>query len=247
MNQIFPSFLLKFIELFVDKCFGKLNRRVIMKVNKIISIAVINGLTLLVFASLLASCQKNSIHTKGHFTEITLKAPSRSIASSEEKNLDSLRKHFDLKQIYIYCSLNDTRVEKCYKENIKKIIHQYEQKVGKFSEEQIKQLSSEEYFNSLELETKSVVFTIMKKIDTHIGQLVNKRENFCKVNSKFYIKRCLKQYLDADTMAVLNKYQQHHTKMNGHEYLYLKNGIERQFLSKLEVSYKKLKQEEKKS
>lgn len=218
-----------------------------MKVNKIISIAVINGLTLLVFASLLASCQKNSIHSKGHFSAYKIDSASRGIASVNIEVVERLAKHFDLKQVYVYCSLNDAKVKECYQENVEKIIKQYNQKSAGLEPSQIEFIKGQDYFNLLKNQSELIVLDIIKKVDTHIGQLVQKRENFCKVNSKFYIKRCLKQYIDADTMAVLNMYQNHHSKMNGHEYLYLKNGIEKQFITKLDHSYKRLKSEEKKS
>ena len=218
-----------------------------MKFDKIISIAVINGLTLLIFASLLASCQKNSIPTKGHFSTFDKTVLGRSIASAEPQQLISLKKHFDLKQVYIYCSLNDTNAQQCYKTNLEKVINQYEKKAGKFSKEEKNLVVSSANFEYSKLNSEKIMFNVIGKMDTHIIQLVNKRENFCRVNSKYYIERCLKQYIETDTMVVLNKYQEHNTELNGHEYLYLKNGIKKKFVSKLDGSFKRLKTEEKKS
>lgn len=218
-----------------------------MKFDKIISIAVINGLTLLLFASLLASCQKNSIPTKGHFSSFQVKDLGRGIASAQSPQLESLQKHFDIKQVYIYCTLNDTNAEQCFQNNLDKVINQYEQKMGKLNKEDKKILTTHTKFQSMKTQSEKIMHSLLGRMDTHILQLVNKRENFCRVNSKFYIERCLKQYIDTDTMAVLNKYQDHNSNLNGHEYLYLKNGIKKVFISKLETSFNKLSTEEKKS
>lgn len=211
-----------------------------MKFNKIISIAVINGLTLLIFASLLASCQKNSIPTQGHFSHFKAFVSARSIASAESEQLTSLKRHFDLKQIYIYCSLNDTNVQQCYKNNLKQIVNRYEQNVGTISKNDKKNIMTSAKFIDSKLNSEKIMFHIIDKMDTHIVQLVSKRENFCRVNSNHYIERCLKQYIETDTMTVLNKYQEYNTELNGQEYLYLKNGIKKKFTSKLKASFKHL-------
>lgn len=241
-------FFTKVLEKFADNKSSTQERRDLMKFNKIISLAVINGLTLLIFASLLASCQKNSIPTKGHFTKFNIVMDNnRSIASSGPEQLISLRKHFDLKQVYIYCTLNDTNAQKCYQNNLSKIINQYQQKIGTITKEDKKQIFKFANFKSLKHDSENIMSQLIGKMNTHIIQLVNKRENFCRVNSKYYIERCLKQYIESDTMTVLNKYQEYNIDLNGHEYLYLKNGIKKVFLSKLDTSFKKLQTEEKKS
>lgn len=215
-----------------------------MKVDKIISIAVINGLTLLLFASLLAGCQKTSIHHAGLFTKYT-QQNSRTIASATISS--DLEKHFDVKQVYIFCKVNDINVEQCFKKNFEVILKRYEDKNGSLAQGQKDELIRQVNFNQIKTNTEVIAKSMIDKMSTHIGQLVSKRESFCRVNSKFYIKRCLGQYVEKDTMSVLNAYQGHNREMNGHEYLYLKNKIKEKFNTSLAVSLDKLQSEEKKS
>lgn len=216
-----------------------------MKADKIISIAIINGLTLLIFASILAGCQKTSIHQSGLFTKY-LNQNNRIIASSNNSGKINISK-VDPKQVYIYCQVNDTNSEKCYQKNLNQILSFYEQKNGKLSKDKTNEYLINNSFTIVKEQTENIANELVNKMNIPIGKLVSKRETFCRVNSKYYLKRCLNQYLEKDTMSVLNAYQGHNREMNGHEYLYLKQKIKNKFLISLEDSFKKLKTEEKKS
>ena len=216
-----------------------------MKYDKIISISLFNGFTLLLFASFLASCQKNSIKRFGHFSE-TKAEISRSIASSEEsEQMQSFSKYYDLKQVYIYCKVNSVHEKNCYNNNLNKIISNYENKNGKLKEHDKKTIESK--FVKIQIEVDSITEKILTTVTPHIHKLINKREAFCDKNATYYLARCLNQYVEADTMKVLNKYQKYNKNINGHEYLFLKKHILKEFKSKLISSFNTLKSKEKKS
>jgi hypothetical protein len=216
-----------------------------MKYDKIISISLFNGFTLLIFASFLSSCQKNSIKRFGHYTESKAEI-SRTIASSNEsKPLKSFAKYYDLKQVYIYCKVNSVHEKNCYENNLNKIISNYEIKNGKLKESEKNEINNK--FGSIQANVYTITNKIMTKVIPHISKLVNKREAFCQKNSTYYLERCLNQYVETDTMKVLNTYQKHNKNINGHEYLYLKKHIVKEFKSKLLTSFNSLRSREKKS
>jgi hypothetical protein len=217
-----------------------------MKNNKIISISLFNGFTLLLFASFLASCQKNSIKHFGHFSSVE-KNISRSIASTgiESEQQKSFSKYFDLKQVYIYCKVNSVHERNCYQNNLNKIISNYESKNGKLNTQEKEILDNK--FISVQTKVTIITKKIINKVNPHIQKLVLKRELFCDENSTYYLERCLNQYVESDTMKVLNKYQKHNKNINGHEYLYLKKQIVKEFKQKLVNSLSSLKSKEKRS
>lgn len=215
-----------------------------MKYNQIISISLFNGFTLLIFASLLASCQKNNIKNYGHFSVIDKQA-SRSIASTESKQLTSFKKYFDLKQVYIYCKINSVHKKNCFKNNLNKIITNYENKHGPLPQKDKNII--ENHYKTVQIKVDNITGQIVSKVTPHILKLVKEREDFCEKNSTYYLKKCLNQYVESDTMKVLNKYQKHNKNINGHEYLYLKKHIVQKFKIKLSKSFKTLNSKEKKS
>lgn len=215
-----------------------------MKLSKVLCLALINGFVLLIFASMLAGCQQASVHHYGYFTRFA-QENNRQIASASPAH--SIQKHFDIKQVYIYCMVNEKNVEQCFDKNFKNILKKYENKSGKFTEIERQKITQEINFKSIQNNTEKLAKTMLKKMDVHIKQLVNRREKFCRTNAKYYIKRCLNQYIEKDTMSVLNSYQVHNREMNGHEYLFLKNKIKNKIHISLSSSFQKLKQKEKKS
>ena len=78
-----------------------------MKQEKMVTLTLVNGLCLLVFASLLSSCQKSSIKATGHFTS---KLQSRAVASSAPGTIDP-------RQIFVYCSVSSPDSKSCFSKN----------------------------------------------------------------------------------------------------------------------------------
>jgi len=64
---------------------------------------------------------------------------------------------------------------------------------------------------------------------------------------KSLLERCLNQYIESDSVAVLNDYQNHYKNINAHEYIFLLKEIKKDFSSKFQAAYKNLNSKEKKS
>lgn len=203
-----------------------------MKYNKILSITLANALFLLMFASLLASCQKNSLNYSGHFTDYPLK--TRSIASTAM----DITKHMDPKQIVIYCKINSVNNEQCFRQffNEKMLELQQNNKL-----QNIQNISYKDYFikatKDVENITKSILSTVEPKLDKH----VKNRHDFCARNAKFHLKKCIYNSTESDSMIILNNYQQKVSRLNAQEYLYLKYHITNNMNQKLTVSFNQLK------
>lgn len=202
-----------------------------MKYSKIISITLTNAFILIVFASLLASCQKNKIKTTGLYTELgQVDRSPASIAPTME---------FDPKQIYIFCSIHSVNVKQCYKQHYK---DQVQQLKTNNKQTNIAALLSFNEFDKVESDVHFITKKILEKLDEKISFYTQKREDFCRKNSKYYMKKCLNGNIDSDTMNILNSYQQAVNKINGHEYLYLKHKIKSQLSHKLDGVYEQMNQ-----
>ena len=208
-----------------------------MKYNKIISFTLANALFLLVFASLLASCQKNALTYNGHFTNYPL--PKRSIASVplEKNNHINLSKFMDPKQIVIYCKINSVNTEQCFRQffNEKILELKRNNQIGS-----VENINYKDYFTDAQSEVLEITASIMKSINSQVDKHVKNRHDFCAKNSKFNLKKCLHHSTEADSMFVLNNYQQNVPRLNGQEYLFLKFHINNSMKEKLDVSYNQL-------
>ena len=194
-----------------------------MKYNKIITITLTNAFILLVFASLLSSCQKSNIKTTGLYT--TFNNSGRTPASAESKL------NFDPKQIYIYCKINSVNNKQCYKQYYNEHL---ELAKNKISREELSVLLNNNDYEKIQGQVNTITASIVTSLNQKIDFYTDKRKEFCKVNSKYHLKKCLNGNLTSDTMNILNSYQQKVNKINGQEYLYLKNIIKAQFENKIE-------------
>jgi hypothetical protein len=192
------------------------------------------------------ACQKNNIHRTGLFSQWGQTQAKRQIASTNSS--ESFESFFDFKQVYIYCSINSVSpMESCYQKQVEIILNQYQTKYGNLSKEQLEEASKRFDLKIVEEQTLSVARDIVTKLESQISKLVEKRESFCKENSKFYRDRCLKQYIETDSLTVLNQFQNNYQNINGHEYLFLKNIIKDDFIAKLNGAKDRLESTEKKS
>ena len=209
-----------------------------MKYNKLISITLFNSFLLFIFASLLSSCDKRKIHASGFLTKLN-KEQGRKIASIGIKRI-SFFDYQDTTQILVFCKVSSKKPKSCYNTTLQKILEDYETKYGKLSISSKTNIASKSKYSLVERKLDENSKFIKNKLKQKMNKIVTKRENFCKVNSKKYLKRCLNQYLKRDTFSVLNSFQIQNSKMNSHEYLYYKNFINNSLSKKLDKSYKKL-------
>lgn len=204
-----------------------------MKYNKIISITLTNGLALLVFASILASCQKTGPKTQGFFTNYSL-------GGRFPANLDEVTTHFDPKQVLIYCKINSVNNEQCFKQHFNEQISELV-KSGKITRESAQTFSYEKYLNEAEIKVAIISKAIMDELDLKIYSYSKKKEQLCDDNKVIYLKQCLNNSVDADSIHILNTYQQNNPSINGQEYLFLKNQIKMALKNKLNDTLAKLK------
>lgn len=189
-----------------------------MKTEKIVSITMINAFALMLFGSFLSGCQKKSISKTGFYT--TLKEQGRTPASNNE--FDKIQ---DPKQVYIYCSLNELNPKSCFNLFI-------EQKISKQNN---KELTKPE-FNQVKTEVETLNNQIISMVLPEIKKFTENRESFCEKNSKYYLNRCLHQYVNKESTEVLNKFQNKNVPLNGHEYLYIQKQIEGKMKELLQLS-----------
>jgi hypothetical protein len=194
-----------------------------MKYNKIISFALVNAFALLMFATLLSSCQKNSIAQQGHFTSYY---ESRSPASAEQKPAT-----YDFKQVYLYCKLNAVDTKSCFEKTLTKILND-KVRDNVLEKDQAQQIKSQFSYNYIHNEIVSIANNISVKMDDEITKYYSKRKTFCVANAKKDLKRCLHRHLHADALKVLNNYQKKAPNLNGQEYLFLKDHFRHQFISR---------------
>lgn len=184
--------------------------------------------------SLTLSCQSSKYPKAGHFS-IT-KLPARTIASESEEDL-YVSKYLgfqDPKQILIYCNLNSQKPETCYEINLNDSLNSF----IKFSQDNRdapiallkERLSfSNQYDELIGLTEEAQKYNMPLLLD-----ISKKRKEFCLLNAKKNINKCLNQYIRRDTFSILNKFQ-NKFKLNGLEYLYLKKQIrsdlENEFIS----------------
>ena len=194
------------------------------------------------FLSLLAvtSCEQSTIPKKGHFKYT--KSISRSIASTStvSKFEQRLLNKMNPIQAYLHCKIKKSNIaEKCYNDKIKstfkklsitKEMEQYQKIVQLFS------------YESIEKRTLEQVELATNEVSTRMLNILHKRVEFCKLNSKNLIKRCLTQYLSQDSTALVNDLQQRHPTINGLEYLFLKENLEATLEKKLLKQHVHLKQ-----
>lgn len=214
-----------------------------MKTNRIISFTLINASILLGFASILAGCQKKLYPSHGHMSQSHKLERSRSIASVGEKKqrpvsgAQRFLSYQDPAQIYIYCTLNSKAADSCYSKQLKDSVSKYEEKFGKLDREELNSLLDELEWSMVKNETQTKVDQILEQLEPQINKTVNQQHAFCKNNSKHFFKRCMSQAVEKDTFQVLNNYHKKH-KMNGQEYLFLRDAINSQLnkkVSNLEV------------
>lgn len=213
-----------------------------MKLNKLVSFTLLNAFGLFVLATLLVSCQKRLFPKLGLLT--SLESPSRSIASfkkvsKKERQLKRFKHFQDPKQILIYCKLNSHLEKSCYQDLFHKALSQYVQQSRSKEVVDIEIIQKSFNHKNTSSELSNILAILDKKIIPNVEKITTTRENFCSKNSSKFLEKCLNQYIDKDTFHVLNKFH-HHYKMNGHEYLYIKGRIKKQFQDHFQKAQKSI-------
>lgn len=193
-----------------------------MKYEKIISITLVNSFVLLIFASVLASCNENKVSKTGYFTNLN-KVPSRAIAGVGK--IQNIKQ--DPKQIYIYCSLKTVKVKACYEQKITKL------KINPLERTEFK-------FQNVLSEMDKINKILNEKLIAQLDKTVKTRTQFCLNKSIKNNKSCMTKFLDRDTFTILNKFQAKNKNMNAHEYLFVKNIIKKNLRSQLKQNATKI-------
>ncbi len=200
-----------------------------MKFKRIMSITITNSYLLFIFASLLAGCEKRKIPNTGYFNSKNL--ASRSLASVAPKDKTSEFLNFqEPQQIMVYCAYNASRIENCYHIHFNKTLQEFiEQAKRKPTPQEIESIKSTYSFKKVNEIFEQRINIIKKELNLKITSHIKKQKNFCDKNSKLNMKRCMEQFVERDTLSVLNNFQFKH-KLNGHEYLFIKKTLEDQYL-----------------
>jgi hypothetical protein len=191
-----------------------------MKQEKMVTLTLVNGLCLLVFASLLSSCQKSSIKATGHFTS---KLQSRAVASSAPGTIDP-------RQIFVYCSVSSPDSKSCFSKNVEKL--------------GVNTLKS---YPALKVEVAQVTNSIISGLGESLDQQVEKRRDFCLKNASYFFNKCMSQYVERDSMGTLNAYFKKNPSITGYEYLFLKDSISKAYSAKLQIEMTNIEEFQKKS
>lgn len=205
-----------------------------MKFEKFLSIGLLNGFLLLITAVTIASCQKSNIHTKGYFTNYEIPRVDRAPASiPPNKVMNQFDHKQDSKQIYIYCYQNSIKVKQCYEHHFNQIMNDFVSNYDNVSHEKIYELRKMNSFEIVKTKVHEIEESILNELEEKVVKLVSTRQGFCKVNAKRNVERCMTQYITRDSLALLNAYQYKNKPLNGHEYIFLKNIIQKNLQAKL--------------
>jgi len=214
-----------------------------MKFEKFVTMSTFQAFLMFVCAIMIVSCQKKNIHQNGYFSHYSLNIQQRSPASISPTpiQIGQFDQTQDSKQIYIYCSQNSLKVRQCYEHHFNQILSDFINTYGALEPEKLISLKEKNRFDIVQSEVQKIQSDILEKLNLKLKSIVSKREEFCGVNSKINPEKCMSQYLERDSLAILNAYQYENKRMNGHEYIYLKNIIHNDLKAKLEVSSEALK------
>ena len=203
-----------------------------MEYKKLLKLTILNSLCLLVFAGFLSSCQKVKFPRTGHFTKI--KTVARTIANKSDDDMffEKFINFQDPKQIVIYCQLNSQKPEVCYNIHLSETINQFIISSKQNRSAEVKSLKSKLDYKSQVSKLSDLTEKAKNMNALLISTIVTKRKDFCSKNSKKDLEKCLNQYIKRDTFTVLNKYQSKF-KLNGLEYLFLKQIINSELKSGL--------------
>lgn len=203
-----------------------------------------NSLCLMIFASLLASCQKTKFPKTGHFSQFH--EVSRSIASTEQSVADKFTQFQDPKQIIMFCLINSKKPKTCYLLNLKEKLSEFSTKEQKLSLDEQKELTQKFNYDSELAILNKASNTSLDIYQDQFTKIVQKRKHFCEKNSKIDLQKCLEQYLKRDTFTLLNNFQ-NKNKLNAIEYVFMIDKIQNKLVSFFESAKLEIKSDRRKS
>jgi len=134
-------------------------------------------------------------------------------------------KYQDPSQILVFCHQNSSKVESCYNQNLEKILKDFAKNNKNQNHiEKIAFIRSELSFETANQNFNSKVYELKSILGANITAAVKRQYEFCLKNAKIDLKKCVSKFKARDTFKILNKFQ-YENKMNGHEYLFVKNVI----------------------
>ncbi len=207
-----------------------------MKIDKLVSITVINSFLLLLLGAFMSSCQKGEFPKSGLLTKWHDRqtSPGRSIASVDPNDdvTDRFIKFQDPNQVILFCEISSKRPQSCYQDKFSMILNKYIKINSLLTATDATNIKEKFSFSNMKIQYKAALKHIHQDLEPRMNKLADYREKFCHKNSTHYLNKCLTQYLDKDTFTVLNEFH-NKNKMNGHEYLYFKGYIKDQLNQKL--------------
>ncbi len=185
-------------------------------------------------------CNEQKVSSKGLFN-MAIETTSRSIASTphiSKKSLIKISEKYNPTQFYLHCLMREKNShKKCYYKQLHLTLSHLDIKP---SDQEFTELENFFSLEKIEESLKHDSLQTQKAINDKLLGLVFKRTEFCKANSKHFLKRCLMQYKNQDSINLANQLQKRFPQINGIEYLYLKDQIESELEAKLEKQHELL-------
>lgn len=213
-----------------------------MKLSKFVFITCLNGIMLMLFASVLASCMKAKINTFGHFSTFSKIHNKREIASSKASLYEEFEMEQDLQQIFLYCSVNELKAEKCFDKRIKQVILNFQNKKG-LKKKHYRKFRKKYTYSFINKKVNRISKKIINLHKSDIFSSIKSKINSCVNNDEY--KKCILEKYKNFAINILNKYNSKHPEITGYEYLYLKDQFIKNYKKKLKVSFDELKENEK--
>ena len=177
----------------------------------------------------MTSCDSNLYGRSGAFTNWPIATRNPASTFPIENQFNNFQ---DPKQVLIYCHLNSKKEKLCYNDQIQKVLSRFKNSNPSIDPQTYANLISKVSFEEVTKEFNEIKDHILSFSHDDLKALAKKRSQFCNQNSKNEIKKCLTHFLEKDTFTVLNNIQRKY-KMNGPEYLYLKQEIQNNLKAKL--------------
>jgi len=199
---------------------------------------------ILISIVMLTACEKEHIATKGHFTNLEPSQNSRVPASISKKSkfFKKFSQFQDTKQVYIHCKLNSKNADFCYQNQLKKVLTTFTSSHKNIDPQSLKDIKEYHRVDYIKEKMQQIDRRLVRTLNEKIMAAVSLRSNFCKKNAKKKVQKCLNRFIKKDTFNIINEYQRKSDqKLNGVEYLHLKNLAHKRLTNQLLLESIKIK------
>lgn len=196
-----------------------------MKNNSVITFILTNSLCLLFLGTILASCEKKSFYSTGHFSKMVPKEVQRHPANVQKQFID----YQDPKQIYLYCKASDINVKSCYEFHLTKKARSF---VRKNKNNSLESILSEYKFENIREKIKKINKSLVKIFKPKIDSIVEKRIKYCNDANVLNKQRCHTQFINKESTTLSNSFKKA-SSLHGYEYLHLNSVIKDELEKKL--------------